>query len=1161
MRGQARCLSALVALCSFFVLAGSASASYLYRASFSGPTELEAPRRAAVEQATGNIFVVDSGHDRVLVFKPEGQSGSLLTELGVGVLDNPYGIAIRESGGQTEVYVSDAGNNQVRRFLSDEAETPSFSVDATYASPAQGPEAGQLQSFASPLALAPNGDLWVADRGANLVKRFDATGAHVAGSNFDGSSSPGGAFTGLLDLAANSAGDLYVVDETGDISQQAGISRAERFTAAGTHQATLAPLGPSQRPAMVAVNPGNDRVAVSGEQDSVFSNAAPTLHFFDAANAPVQVRRIGSAESGTVQGLAFRDGDPGFLYVVGDVGMWLGMAEGEPKIHSYEEQPPRPIIAPEIARQWAIPGDDGATLKARIRPGGEASTYRFEYGPTPAYGESTAEQETKATYRGMTISAPLENLTPGTTYYFRLVVENSEGEEIGAGQAFATLAAPDPCPNAAYRTGLSAELNECRAYELVTPFGARADVRIGGGPASIDGGAVCFNTEYPLAGSDPNGIKLGDDGFCAWRGAGGWETKWVTGPAPEKRIGGMGSNVYYLSPDGKRAVFASDAHPVGPDYVPEPGASHGAFPSAYMWEAGKTRWLSPPPPPVGDPPQYLPEGKTGGLNYASRRPLATSEDLTHGIFVSDLPLVADDENKLLDVYEWYPEGIRLVSRDAAGKAAGGRAPFDTVERYVAPEGTVSADGSRIFFQHKGAPLDGTVEEAPAAVESVYMREGDEVTLVSPRRGTIPNRAVTFMGASLDGEVAYLHTTQQLTPEPKQPGQAIYRYDLSTDQVELLVDGPSGVHLLGSSADGSTIVYRDTKSRALVVLRDGMPTTLGTLDSSDISTEFRVASPRTEQRTLRITADGSVVVFTAAGEFGEESTGVVQVYRWSAGSGLENISAGDEPAIQDASFGAYATFTRASPREEFLHQHRGKTLNGRVISEDGSRVFFETPEALVDRDVNGAIDVYEWHDDEVSLLTSGTGAKSFYFDNSADGKTVFFTTFNRLIPAVDRNSTRDLYVAQPGGGLPPPAMPPDCQGAGCQPLRLAPGVADSGSRAASEGNVSPGRPAASVPALTPKQRRQLAARGRTAIEVTVTVPGKVTARLSGRVDGRKATVATASRNAAKPGKVSLVLKLSGKARKQLSRAGRLKLTLEVAHSKSERTVQREVMLHD
>jgi len=1272
LRGQAKALLVVAALCTFFalgvsaVVAAPASAAHLYRGVVHDSQEADQPRRVAVEQSTGNAFVIEEGAGRVLVLKPSGLGAELLTEFGADVLEAPFGVAIAESGGQTEIYVSDAGTDSIVRFTSDEQPTPTFTIDATYSSPVQGNAADQVQSFASPLALAPDGDLWVADRGANAVKRFDPSGAHVVGSNFDGSTSPEGAFTALLDLAANPAGDLYVIDSSGgELGKSEGTSRVQRFAEDGTYKATLGPLGERNRPAIVAVNPANGDILVSGDQDGISNGEyTPRFFLFDSSNAFIEEAAAGAdftSQGASYRGAAFFPDLRNRFYFVGGPN-WFFFTEfdewreaaGNAAVHVMSEAIPPTVaidpvsavgartatisgevnpsgiptswqveykrasaatwtssggrsagdgetpvdvseslegllpgveyearlqtasedgtvessivsfttdtVAPVIVSQTATAGTDGATLRARINPGGEETTYRFEWGPTAAYGESTPAGTIAAGAASVTVSAPITGLTPGATYHFRVVTESAAGEASGDDQTFTTLSDPaDSCPNARYRTGSEAQLGDCRAYELVTPIGAQADLRIGGGPATADGGTVCFNTEYPLLDSDPNGIKLGDDGFCAWRGDDGWETKWVTGPAPMRRVGYHGSDVYELSSDGQRVLFASDMQIFSLDFEGQGGGTPITMRS-YLWEAGQTRELTPPAPPFMGT-FYLPEAET-----MARRPLAASDDLTRGLFQSSLGILPGDGNFAPDVYEWSPSGLRIVSSDESGAAAGGTVSRGDgnsggVRHYSGAPGSISADGSRVFFQHEGPSLDADADpaEAPEGVESVYMREGDEVTLVSPRRGSGPDARVELIAASSDGELAFLETTQQLTAEAKADGTAIYRYDVAEDELELIADRPAGVKMLGASADGSTVVFLALASQQAYVLRDGTAHLLGTLGSTDAFMPARIATVEPDRRGLRITPDGSVVVFAASGEFAGATSGVAQIFRWEEGEGLESVSTvGPGAPTQDASIGAYPSVFPGSPREEFLHNHRNKAMDGRIISDDGSRVFFETPEALVERDVNAATDVYEWHAGDIELVSPGTGAKSLYHESSADGKTVFFTTFERVEPEFDINHTRDLYVAQPGGGFTPPPLPPTCGGEACQPGVAAPGAGSPASRSPGDGNV-PSAP--KIGAFGGKQLSRLAAKGRARIRVTVAMPGRVTALLKGTFDRRTKTVSRAARSVKTAGTVSFTLRLSKAARERLRERGRLRLTLEVSHSQTDQTAKKVVMLRD
>jgi hypothetical protein len=1092
----------------------------------SGDGQLSNPGQADVDDDTGNLYVADTGNDRVQVFKPNASGGEYDSQAAV---PDPVGLAIDQSDGA--VYVATATG--VSKL------TAALAPAAGWTDPA----------VTGPLAVDPaTGDLLVADTAGNLVRRF----------NSDGSADGTFAATRPVDLAANSEGDVFVVTSTGSLNSCGPTSAVERFSGAGVSEGTLPSL---TVPGAVAIDPDDDAILVATHVNEYFCEQGnrPGVASFDADGAfESEFVLAPDTMYAAVPGLAASGNGSSRVYAV--TRSPVNDIFGATKVTALEVPVP---VAPEVLGQSVLRGSTDATLRAQIGAGGASTEYHFEYGPTAAYGEETDPGTLPGSFDPAAVSADISGLTPGTTYHFRVVASNSEGEAQGADRTFTTTESGGSggCPNEAFRTGASAHLTECRAYELVTPTDSDADIRIVGGPVTPGGDAVCFNTEDALADADPNGIKTADQGFCAWRGASGWETKWVTGPAPAERVASMGSNVYFLSPDGQRAVFASDAVLFGNDYIPPSGTTHGSQMSAYMWEGGQTSWLAPAGPPVGDPPAYERENRP--LNAvengapADRRPLATSADLRQGIFESMLRLLPEDENDVVDVYEWYPGGLRIVSRDSTGKAAGGRTGIQAVLQMVAPPGAMSADGSRVFFQHDGAPLAGDATEAPegedpevpsAGIQSVYMREGDELTLVSPRRGSGPDASVWFVGATADGDFAYLETTQQLTPEPKQPGRAIYRYGVESDQLELVADVLGGVAFLTLSPDGSTIVYRERLSNALVVDREGVATTLGTLATSDIEAEQGVAYGRTDARMLRVTPDGRVVVFAAAGEIAGFGPGPLQIYRWEAGEGVERISAEEGYAPQKgASIGAYAGLI-LSEREELFAQHTSRGGRGRAISDDGSRVFFETTEALVKGDVNGVTDVYEWHDGEINIVSTGTGAKALYHGSSADGRTVFITTFDRLLPEWDRNSKRDLYAVMPDGGYAPPAPPPDCEGESCQPAQAAPPATNAG-KGSGEGNLQRGLATATL------------VKDGKSIRVSVLAPGRVTATLSGKLgEGKPTTVSRASKVAGKAGALSLPVRLSQRASKLLTERGRLRLTLTVTHVQSDQTITRKVTLH-
>jgi phospholipase C len=116
----------------------------------------------------GDVWVADTGHDRVAEFTP---SGHLVTSFGLaarsgGGLDQPEGIAVDAAG---HIFVADTGHDRVIEF------SPAGHVLVTF-----GPAAGGRGRMNQPVAVAVSsfGDVWVADQGNNRVEEFTAGGLY-----------------------------------------------------------------------------------------------------------------------------------------------------------------------------------------------------------------------------------------------------------------------------------------------------------------------------------------------------------------------------------------------------------------------------------------------------------------------------------------------------------------------------------------------------------------------------------------------------------------------------------------------------------------------------------------------------------------------------------------------------------------------------------------------------------------------------------------------------------------------------------------------------------------------------------------------------------------------------------------------------------------------
>ena len=106
---------------------------------------------------------------------------------------------------------------------------------------------------------------------------------------------------------------------------------------------------------------------------------------------------------------------------------------------------------PAVAGLQTLPASnitlDGVQLNAQFTGNGDATTYYFEYGLTPAFGKKTAPApgEDAGAPTGVTpLSEVITDFEAYTTYHYRIVATNSEGATFGPKLTFETLPAPLP---------------------------------------------------------------------------------------------------------------------------------------------------------------------------------------------------------------------------------------------------------------------------------------------------------------------------------------------------------------------------------------------------------------------------------------------------------------------------------------------------------------------------------------------------------------------------------------------------------------------------------------------------------------------------------------------------------------------------------------------
>jgi tripartite motif-containing protein 71 len=193
-----------------------------------GGAQLSGAGSVAVSSESDLTYVADTNHNRVLVYGPEGTlqarwgagEGDGSAGNGPGDFDRPSALAIAPGG---DIYVADTGNNRVVEL------SPAGGVLNVWGS--KGAADGR---FKAPVGVAVDAasDVYVLDSENNRVQELDPNGGFVAkwGVRGDGA----GEFSEPAAIAVDCAGDVYVADTDNN--------RVERFDmAAPAGSGCLAP--------------------------------------------------------------------------------------------------------------------------------------------------------------------------------------------------------------------------------------------------------------------------------------------------------------------------------------------------------------------------------------------------------------------------------------------------------------------------------------------------------------------------------------------------------------------------------------------------------------------------------------------------------------------------------------------------------------------------------------------------------------------------------------------------------------------------------------------------------------------------------------------------------------------------------------------------------
>jgi hypothetical protein len=336
---------------------------------------------------------------------------------------------------------------------------------------------------------------------------------------------------------------------------------------------------------------------------------------------------------------------------------------------------------------------------------------------------------------------------------------------------------------------------------------------------------------------------------------------------------------------------------------------------------------------------------------------------------------------------------------------------------------------------------------------------------------------TYVYAAPDGSKAFFASKDRLTEAaPVSTEVKEYAFNLEDGTLTYLpgVLGP----IVASSHSGSDFIFENTATTPsqLDLWNEGP-------NGGHVTVIAELPTPSNSEAVdvvARGSAEGSVFVFDTnapiPGGFNNDE-GFREIYRYNVASNT-TLCVSCLPPGRTPTGDAMISYDNTGGRDAKPRS----TVDTRVISSDGNRVFFDTPDPLVPQDTNGKRDVYEWEAAGsgsctaspgcISLITSGKSSEdSSYLDNSESGNDVFFNTTEGLV-AGDVDGAYDAYdarVPHPGDIQPPQPIP--CLLEGCRGLSLeSPPVATPASaNLVGDGNVIPER----VVPVTPKPQTRAA----------------------------------------------------------------------------------------
>jgi hypothetical protein len=1081
---------ALVALLALTAGSASAATHHVFETTFagpgSGPGQLSDPSGVAVNEATGNIYVVDKGNDRVEIFSPAGTyvgffDGSGASEFeGVPLAGTEAGAGglPGETGG-TGSLPGERGSPS-GRFQEPEG----IAVDNSCA----------LQGLSEPKCKEEdpsNGDVYVVDAGFGhrVIDKYDAQGKYLGQLTEAGGGSLAEPFA-LDGVAVDVEGGVWVYREElppliygFSNSQPNAFVKTVTLKGPVTHTARpgiavdsqgdfyaryrdnelalhVAKLNPEGK--VISEEVGKEEssaVAVEQASDQALVDNLSSIGVFDAQGT--ERERLGAGHLTASAGVGV-NGAQGRIYAAdpgaGDVAVFA------------PEPPAAPLVENEsVSNVTALSAQLEAEIDPRSEVGEAPSEYHFQYGPCASIDPSSCaaspyqtitplpDGQIEASFQTQSVNVKVKDLTAGTTYHFRVIARNSHGEGApGREVTFTTEGA-----------GGSLTLPDGRGWELVSPADKHGALIESPGfgvvQAAASGEGITYLANTPTE-DQPEGYEALVQ-VLSRRASAGWSSRDVSianagatgftiGARPEYKFFDRELSLGAVQPIGRFNAALSGEASEQTAFLRDLGETCAS--SCYHpLVSGKAGFANVPEgTQFGEEEQCIPTPTHASAAVCGPEFLGASDDLHHVVLRATVPLTQGAGERQL--YEWSGGRLSLVSVLPSGEpVAGGDVEFGGLQG--AARGAISDDGGRVVFRVPPTLsffVRDTAREETVQVDKAACDEEEECE----------SGGGAFQIASSDGSRIFFTDDHKLTADAGTRSGSKQKADLYECRLALsagklacvLTDltpkqGEEGAEVqggvLGAGEDGATIYF--VAKGALAPGAVSGQANLYVHDASGTRLVARLAAGDSADwdenltgQPTRVSASGRFLAFVSVASLSgydnrlrEGGQLASEVFTYDDSSGQLRCAScepsGGRPAGRSSVPGWTSTGAGVFRRERY---------QPRYLSDQG-RVFFNSSDALVPQDSNGRQDVYEYEAPGVgdctqklstysprsggcvALVSSGSSAQeSTFMDASESGDDVFFLSAAKL-SALDTDAAYDIYDAHVCTGSPCITSPP------------------------------------------------------------------------------------------------------------------------------------------